>query len=61
MLDAGGPFKTFFRGVQSLDDDDDDERRQGHVLRKPITLPKMTFRSAEAFRVFAKIWRVGKR
>jgi hypothetical protein len=61
MLDVGRPFKTFFRGVQSLDegDDDDEHRRQGHVLRKPITLPRMEWPNDDAFRLFARFWRVG--
>jgi hypothetical protein len=61
MLDVGRPFKTFFRGVHSLDegDDDDDQHRQGRVLRKPITLPRMEWESDDSFRLFARSWRVG--
>jgi hypothetical protein len=59
MLDAGGPFKTFFRGVHSIDDEgDDDDRRQGRVLRKPITLPRMQFKDEATFRIFARSWRI---
>jgi hypothetical protein len=62
MFDASRAFKTFFRGVHSLEGSGDDEYepRQGVHAPKPVTLGKMEWASTEAFEVFARNWRVKK-
>jgi hypothetical protein len=59
MFDATQSFKTFSR-VHALDDDEH-EPRHGVHRPKPITLPKLEWRTEASFRLFAKTWRTRKR